>query len=446
MVWAIVWGHDMQRAYSLQKRLIVYISLLSIVLGCLLIFSAYRIALEEINEILDAQMRSLAERVASNQPEVITSQIDASKQYGEEDLFIDIWSYQDTYTVLHAQNILLPQVQKAGFYPHQTEFGTWLTYIIPLDHMQIQVSQQQAVRQELALELAANMFIPYLFFMPFAVFALGFMVRKNFKPLDDFKSKLAQRKAQQLDPIRLQKYPVELEPTIEEMNRLFDRISLAQAEQRQFVADAAHELRTPLTALNLQLQILLAQSPQSDALNNLHQGVLRLQHLVSQLLSLAKQEASQHLELVTAISLNQITINCVEQLIQLAIQKDIDLGVEQAAELMLHGEPSALHSIVYNLIDNAIKYTPRYGVINVSIFEQNHKAILRIEDSGVGIDLHHFQHIRQRFYRIHQHEEMGSGLGLSIVDRATERLGGTLRFSSSASLGGLCVEVEFPLN
>lgn len=418
--------------------------LFSVVLGCVLIFAAYRIALEEINEVLDKQMQSLAERIAENRPEPLQSKIDLEKQYSEEDLFVDIWSY--THTTLHPQDVLVASVKKAGFYTHQTPYGTWLTYIIPGDQLQIQVSQQKNVRQELALELAANMFLPYVLFLPFAIFGLSWVIRRNFQPLNDFKTELASRKAQELKPIAMKDYPLELVPTIQEMNYLFGRISLSQQEQRQFVADSAHELRTPLTALNLQLQILLQQFPQSDALHNLSQGVLRMQHLVNQLLSLAKQEVTDGLtEPVQSLSLNQMTVACIEQLIQLALQKEIDLGVEQQQELLIHGQASALHSIIYNLIDNAIKYSPKDGVINVSIFQQGQQAVLQIEDSGTGIDTAQFNQIRQRFYRIHNYAEIGSGLGLSIVDKATERLGGTLEFSRSLNLGGLCVQVKFPL-
>lgn len=434
----------MKKRYSLQKRLIIYISLFSVVLGCVLISAAYRIALEEINEVLDKQMQSLAERIAENHPEPLQSEIDLGKQYSEEDLFVDIWSYTDT--TLHPQDVLVASVKKAGFYTHQTPYGTWLTYIIPGDQLQIQVSQQKNVRQDLALELAVNMLLPYVLFLPFAIFGLSWVIRRNFQPLIDFKTELASRKAQELKPIEMKEYPLELEPTIQEMNYLFGRISLAQQEQRQFVADSAHELRTPLTALNLQLQILLQQFPQSDALHNLSLGILRMQHLVNQLLSLAKQDVTEGLtEPVQSLSLNQMTVACIEQLIQLALQKEIDLGVEQQQELLIQGQASALHSIIYNLIDNAIKYSPEHGVINVSILQQGQQAILQIEDSGVGIDPAQFNQIRQRFYRVHNHAEIGSGLGLSIVDKATERLGGTLEFSKSSSLGGLCVQVKFAL-
>src|SRR5690606_29535684 len=103
-----------------------------------------------------------------------------------------------------------------------------------------------------------------------------------------------------------------------------ERISSAQQEQRQFIADAAHELRTPITALNLQMQILLKQFPDAQELQNLSKGLIRIQHLVSQLLNLAKQDASiLEVETKQNFSLNQVAVNCVEQLINLAMQKEI---------------------------------------------------------------------------------------------------------------------------
>lgn len=436
----------MQASYSLQKRLILYVSVFSVILGCVLIFAAYRIALEEINEILDAQMQSLAERIAKNQPRPVQSQIDVNQRYSEEDLFVDIWSYADANQLAHPQGLLVKAVQKAGFYTQQTEHGIWNTYILPQQNFQIQISQQKSVRQYLALELAANMFIPYLLFLPFALLALSWLIRQNFRPLNNFRKELASRKAQELSPIQSKNYPVELMPTIQEMNQLFSRISLAQQEQRQFVADSAHELRTPLTALNLQLQILLEQFPHNNALKNLSQGLLRMQHLVNQLLSLAKQDAVlSSTEQLQILYLNHFTIQCIEQIIQLAIQKDIDLGVIQQEDMLIQGQEAALHSIIYNLMDNAIKYTPSKGIINVSIFKKQGWAILQVEDSGSGIDPAQFNQIRKRFYRIHNHAEIGSGLGLSIADKAVERLGGQLEFSRSASLGGLSVQVKFPL-
>lgn len=436
----------MQPQYSLKKRLIIYISIFSIAFGCLLVFSAYRIALQEINEILDAQMQNLAERVALHDPEPIQSQIDQSKHYQEEDLFIDVWSYADQNYKTHALNLLVQPVKKAGFYTHKTTQDIWHTYVLPLKDKQIQISQQQSTREHLALELAAGMFLPYLLFMSVVILGLSWIISRSLQPLDDFKAELARRDSDELTAIQMNNYPVEIVPTIVEMNHLFDRISQSQQEQRQFIADAAHELRTPITALNLQIQILLKQSPEDQDLQNLSQGLIRIQNLVSQLLNLAKQDASiMEVETKQQFLLNQVAVNCVEQLIHLAMQKEIDLGMERQEDLLLHSQQSAVHSIIFNLIDNAIKYTPHQGVINVSVFKQAGFAMIQVEDSGPGIAPEMYENILKRFYRIHHHLEIGSGLGLSIVDKATERLGGSLSFSKSASLGGLQVNVQLPL-
>ncbi len=436
----------MQSQYSLKKRLIIYVSVFSIALGCLLIFSAYRIALQEINEVLDAQMQNLAERVAQHDPEPVQSQFDQARHYHEEDLFVDVWSYARQEHKTHAMNLLVHPVQKAGFYTHKTAQGVWHTYVLPLKNYQVQVSQQQSTRQHLALELAGSMFIPYLLFMPCVIWGLSWIISRSLQPLDDFKAELAQRDSEELSAIQLNDYPLEIVPTITEMNHLFERISSAQQEQRQFIADAAHELRTPITALNLQMQILLKQFPDAQELQNLSKGLIRLQHLVSQLLSLAKQDASiLEVETKQHFSLNQVAVNCVEQLINLAMQKEIDLGMERQEDVLLFCQESAVHSIIFNLIDNAIKYTPSHGVINVSVFKQEGFAMIQVEDSGPGIASELYEKILKRFYRVHHHLEIGSGLGLSIVDKATERLGGKISFSKSASLGGLQVNVQLPL-
>jgi two-component system, OmpR family, sensor kinase len=435
----------MRSAYSLKKRLIVYVSLVSIILGCILIFCAYRIALEETNEILDAQMQNLAERVADHDPSPTQSDIDMRKRYHEEDLFVDVWAYNEKNYPTHELDLLVKPVTKAGFYKHLTDNGIWYTYVLPLEHYQIQVSQQKSVRQHLALELAANMFIPYVLFLPFALFALGWGINRNLKPLSDFKEELSKRGANELEHIKTSTYPEEILPTIREMNHLFDRILLAQNEQKQFIADAAHELRTPLTALNLQMQILQQQRLDDPAIHNLSKGLDRVQHLVIQLLSLAKQDAfingvDNHQE----VDLNEVAVSCVEQLIQFALTKEIDLGVEQQQNIKLYAIESSIHSILYNLIDNAIKYTPKGGIINVSLVEDQDKVFIIVEDSGAGIDPQLYEKLTKRFYRTQNHEEIGSGLGLSIVVKAIEKHHGKLNFSKSENLGGLKVMASFP--
>ncbi|ENV79838.1 hypothetical protein F942_01570 [Acinetobacter ursingii ANC 3649] len=432
--------------YSLKRRLIWYTSIFSILLGCVLIFSAYKIALQESNQILDAQMQYLAKRAATQPYGAVVSHFEKDRVYREEDLFVDIWAYKDQSHLSHADRLLVPPVKYAGFYTQQTDHGIWRTYVMPTKDFQIQISQQEKVRQVMALELAGSMFLPYVIILPFALIGLAGIIRRSLKPLDDFKSELIQRDSNDLAPIHEKDYPEELSPTIHEMNRLFERISTAQQEQKQFVADAAHELRTPITALNLQTKILLSQFPDHAAFQNLSKGLARIQHLVSQLLALAKQDASMSsLERFSTFQLNNVALNCVEQLMNLAMEKEIDLGFERNEDIEMVSIEPTVHSIIFNLIDNAIKYTPVAGVINISVYEdENSCACVQIEDSGAGIDPQYYDQVLKRFYRVHHHLEVGSGLGLSIVDKATQRLGGQLILSQSIELGGLSILVCLP--
>lgn len=435
------------QAKSLRKTLIIYTSIFSVIMGCALIVSAYLVAFEETDEILDAQMRYMAEMTASGSLVSKANHFQLGKKYHEEDLFIDVWAYAEKTNQQDPFHLLFGPLQKAGFYERKTVIGEWHTYVLPLKDYQIQVSQQVSVRQSLALELATSIFFPYIILIILVISGLSWIIARSLQPLEDFKLELAQREPQDLHQIESQPYPLEIIPTIDEMNRLFAKISLAQLEQKQFIADATHELRTPITALNLQSKILLKNFPNSKELQNLNQGLIRIQHLVAQLLSLAKQDASlPYLEQLKSFSLNQVTLACIEQLIPFALQKNIDLGVAEQDVIDLNSDESAVYSIIYNLIDNAIKYSPKNGMINISLLKLNQHIVIKVEDSGAGVDPQQYEHILKRFYRVHNHAEIGSGLGLSIVNKATQRLGGQLIFSQSASLGGLQVNVELPMH
>ncbi|MFW2162407.1 ATP-binding protein [Acinetobacter beijerinckii] len=434
------------KQHSLKSRLIWGTSIFSLLLGCLLIFTAYKIALHEVDEILDTQMQYMAERSTSQPLSPLASRVELHRTYHEEDLLVDIWAYKDQSHLWHQTHLLIPPVKKAGFYSQETAQGKWRLYVIPLKDYQIQVSQQEKVRQAFAWELAGSMFIPYILLLPFAILILAFIISLSLKPLDDFKTELTQRDSDGLSPIDSKEYPRELIPTIEEMNRLFERIQHAQTEQKQFIADAAHELRTPVTALNLQTKILISQLPEHESLQNLSKGLARIQHLVTQLLALAKQDVGLSLvEPHTVFVLNDVVLNCVEQLVNLAMQKEIDLGFERNDAIEMQSLESTVHSIIFNLIDNAIKYTPPQGVINIAVYSDSENyACVQIEDSGTGIDPENYDKVLKRFYRVHHHLEVGSGLGLSIVDKATQRLGGTLNLSRSIELGGLSILVRLP--
>lgn len=432
---------------SLKKRLTIFLAIFNLLLVVVLSAAAYRMSLHEINEILDSQMSYIAGRIATN-AHPLQSVFDPHKDYQEEDLFVDIWPYADQTNLKHNQHLLVGPKETKGFYPHTNEYGDWIVYVYPTTQYQIQISQQLKVRKMLAMELAFGMFLPYLLVFPLALWVLIWIIRRGFKPLEDFKSELAQRSSDDLSPFNVEHYPSELAPTIIEMNQLFERIYSTQQEQKQFIADAAHELRTPITALNLQTKILLSEFPEDRNLKNLSMGLARIKHLVVQLLALAKQDATPNLEeYYRRLSLNEVAVHCIEQLMNFAMDKEIDMGFLINKPIEITSIEHSLHSIIYNLLDNAIKYSPRGGIINVSIDQlDSQHARLMIEDNGAGLEPEQYDKVLKRFYRINHHLEVGSGLGLSIVDRAVQQLGGTIQFTRSQELKGLCVIVILPIN
>ena len=166
-------------ANSLKTKLILYMSFFSLIVGCVLMMSAYKISLEETNEILDQQMKNLAERVVRHGLEPTKNDFEPTQRYAEQDLFVDVWYYKDRIQNQKHSDILLHSVPKAGFYRHKNADDVWYTYVLPQKDYQIQVSQHERTRQVLALELAGSMVLPYILIMPFVLFIIFWMYEYN---------------------------------------------------------------------------------------------------------------------------------------------------------------------------------------------------------------------------------------------------------------------------
>ena len=458
---------------SLRKQLLLSLSLLSIVLFMLLGLAAYHISLEETEEILNKQMQETAYFLSETSIDRLDSAFKPNHRYNETDILIDIWRYQ---TGLNQQqnaqqstrppqannNIRLARVTYPHFHRYESPIGELQVFVLPLADKQIQVSQLMSVRHDLARELALSMLLPYILLMPLVFFGLSWLIRKHLQPLESLQRTIATRDHQDLTEISTTQLPLEIIPTVNELNSLFKRIEAAQKQQQQFIADAAHELRSPLTALNLQLTVLQKTVPyplqQEKHFNSLKSGLQRIQHLVTQMMQLAHQDAQDYIQLEN-LDLAEHTKLVIEQLMYQARKKQIDMGIKQIEGESVATNPTILvkasvlqlQSIIFNIIDNAIKYTPEGGCIDISIgtmtSDDQHYGYLCVEDSGNGVKPDDYSKLIERFVRLpsaHQ-QAVGSGLGLSIVYTAVQQLDGQLQFASSTRLGGLSVSVLLPL-
>lgn len=310
----------------------------------------------------------------------------------------------------------------------------------------IAIAQETESRDRDARESAWRGLIPFVILIPVLLLVVADLVRKLFRPISTLAAAIDQRDDQDLAPIDEQHLPTEVRSFALAINRLLGRVARSIDSQRRFVADAAHELRSPLTALSLQAE-RLAAAPMSDVaaerLVRLRQGIDRSRNLVDQLLMLASAESSAS-RVATPLSVHGIYRRVLEDLLPLAESKHIDIGVV-GDDCQLNINEMDLFALVKNLADNAVRYTPAGGQVDLLVRRQADSVVLQVRDSGPGIPPQERERVFDAFYRVTGSQEVGSGLGLSIVKAIALRIGATisLEYSDAAAESGLCVTLEF---
>lgn len=272
-------------------------------------------------------------------------------------------------------------------------------------------------------------------------------IRSELNPIVFLSKHLNNRKDQDLSTLPIIKIPTEISPFITSINRLLHKSSEAIQVQKRFIDDAAHELRSPLTAISLQAE-RLEMSEMSDQarerLNNLKLGIDRSLHLLEQLLSLSR---AQNVNIKTKKQCSSIKLisSVLEDLMPIAEAKKIDVEVNLGIEKYLYINELDLSCILKNLIDNAIKYSPNHGKVNITLDILNDKYIFVVEDNGIGVSDNEYERVFDPFYRTLGNENIGSGLGLSIVKILSEKLAISITLSKSDRFStGLKVTLSVP--
>ncbi|WP_284414107.1 ATP-binding protein [Acidovorax sp. SUPP2539] len=313
----------------------------------------------------------------------------------------------------------------------------------------IAVAQESGFRNEIARDGALRTVMPLLILVPVLLLIVADLVRKMFRPIAALSKEIDQRAEQELHPVEDSHLPAEVRPFAVAINRLLARVSQSMEAQRRFVADAAHELRSPLTALSLQAERLSeAEMPDlaRERLTVLRQGIERGRSLLDQLLTLAKAQSATGSPKSPA-SIQGIYRRVLEDLMPLAEAKHIDIGVEGTQDAEVWVSELDMIAVVKNLVDNAIRYTPEGGKVDLSVGISGGKAELRVQDSGPGIPLVEQDRVFDPFYRTLGSEQIGSGLGLSIVQTIAHRIGAEIRldFVDETQQTGLKISVTVPM-
>lgn len=456
--------------HSLRGRLLWYL-LAAITIAALAQASiAYRTALHDADQIFDYHMQQMALSLRSGTP---LSNIEAQQRLqakseaqgagggaagagsGNDDMVVQMWS-PDGVQVFHSvSRARLPQRAVLGFSNVKANGTVYRVFSIQSENQTVQVAQDLAVRRNMAGNLALRTLGPIAVMMPILMLVVWWVVSGSLDPVARVRSQVASRQADDLSPVSEAGLPDEVQPLVQELNLLFGRVKTAFDAQQSFVADAAHELRTPLAALRLQAQSLdRADTPEARklAVSRLTAGIDRATRLVEQLLVLARQEATAAAGAAARpVDLADLARRTVADLAGVAAAKGVDVGIHHADPATVEGQPDALHILLRNLVDNAIKYTPAGGTADISVrsapgdtAKDGCTVTVTVEDSGPGIPPEERERVFDRFYRVAGSEAAGSGLGLAIIKAIAERHGATLALGQSERLGGLSATVCFP--
>ncbi|MCX8086224.1 MAG: sensor histidine kinase [Rhodocyclaceae bacterium] len=292
-------------------------------------------------------------------------------------------------------------------------------------------------RERLIGEIMLGLVLPQLTLLFFCILLVWFGVRQGLAPLAALKAEIGRRSHEDLRPLETQTAPEELQPIIEEVNALFERLARAIAAQRDFLADAAHQLRTPIAGLLAQLEADGHQDNPALLLT-----ARRLSRLIGQLLTLSRAEPGIEREQAD-FDLAALIREEANLWLPQAFRREIEMRFE-LAPAPLYASPQAYREMLANLVDNAIRYGRRGGQIVVSCASLGDEVVLRVDDDGPGIPPHERARVFERFYRGRAASAEGCGLGLAIVAALARQQGATIRLDTAPKLGGLRAELRAP--
>jgi two-component system OmpR family sensor kinase len=404
-------------------------------------------ARDEANELFDYQLKEMAASLTDAPFAAVPAGAGAIGT-GSDAMVVQIWDRNGVQLFLSQPHRVLPQNAQLGFTTVATENGPWRVFSTLAAGQVVQIAQPMSARRELAASMALRTIVPLLAVLPFLAILIGFTIARGLKPLERVAAAVARRSPALLEPLPETNLPREVQPLVGALNNLLSRLAHTLDAQRAFVADAAHELRTPLTAVHLQAQLAeraTTDSERAAALTELKGGLDRATRLVEQLMTLAREEPGVAEARNAIVDLAALAREVVADLAPLAGAKSIDLGLSSSVSRKLSADQDALRTLISNLVDNAIRYTPSGGRVDVALVEEAFDTALSVRDSGPGIAVADRERVFDRFYRGSGSGAVrGSGLGLAIVKRIADRHRASVELGAGIDGRGLGVTVRFP--
>lgn len=437
---------------SIKQFLLVYITLSIVVVYALISFTSYMVSKEELDELYDANLKQVAHVIAAQHlAHQGATHLYRNNQIGsgtkieaEEEFFVRVLAKDGRVLYVSHPNAEVPLPTVLGLSTQGLKSKQWRFFSVKAKEETIQVAQSLRLRKNTIKETAYSLMASQLLFIPLLVFLIFYAIRKALFPVSILSKHIQYRNSADLNPFAEDNVPAEVKPLVRSLNLFMGKVSLMVDVLKRFTSDAAHELRTPITALKLQMQVLeesRSKSERESAIQNLKFGINRSEQLVSQLLSLARLEPDNQSMQLQSLNMLELVKESFQELLPLAQEKSIDIGLIKADNCEIDGTQQEIKMLINNILDNAIRYTPNSGKIDVSLINQADHVVLEIKDSGPGISENDLERVFERFYRGENQHISGSGLGLAIVKDIATRHGAVIKLSNNNP--GLSFKVFF---
>ncbi len=420
---------------SLQSQLSFMLGGATLIAGLVAAAASFRFAYIEAKELQDDMLHQIAV-IAVNRALTATNTNLTAIQARLDDP-------ESRVMVVHLPKdhapVWLSSALSAGFHTLTTQAGQLRVFVLKgANAEQTIVAQKTDARDEIAMNSAFRTLIPLLLLLPILTWLITTIVRRELAPIAQLSQSLDKQQAERPEPLNEQNLPQEITPFVHAINRLLSRVHLLMTEQRRFIADAAHELRSPLTALSLQAQNIEQAKTlklMRERVLPLRQGIERARILTEQLLSLAKNKAA--LPIVSPIDVSSLARELIAEYLPQAETLSIDLGLEDAGNIVIEGDIQALNLVLKNALGNALRFTPKFGVVTLRVYSEGEECVMEVEDSGPGIPADEREKVFHPFYRAEGAGGEGSGLGLTIARDAATKLGGSIRLRNHSDGTGL---------
>lgn len=442
------------RMCSLRRALLLWLVPLFLLVGLASATFSYFSHGRMVNEFMDTQMEQLGQSLAGYDgglmPPLSQERVEKWGMY-----VVQVWDRDGNLVRSSWPQLAAPLQSRPGFADIVAGNQTWRVYTSGAGESgyRVQVLQGGSFRHKLAAEQALGSVVPVLILLPLAIFVLWSVARAVSIAVQRIGRQAESLDFNTLKDLPLDRVPYEIRPLVVSFNSLLTRLRDTYDAKRRFVQDAAHELRTPLTALSLQLENLRTELPGESCKHSFTQlegGVQRATRLVDQMLKMTRQEALAP-ESHATVDLHALVRESIGALIALADQRNIDLGVAgdtSGPAATLRCPPGELRSVLDNLIENALRYTPEGGVVDVRVVhEKDGRHAIEVVDTGPGIPPELMERVFDRFFRVPGTNARGSGLGLAIAQAAAQRCGLRIVLRNRTDRSGLVARIEaLPVN